>query len=196
VETDASGASYPLAAAAIVGGSVAVAGIRQDSLQGDTAFLGVLHEAGCTVRFTGGGVAVDAPGSPRGVDVDMNATPDVVPTLAAIALFAGAPTRIRNVGHLRYKESNRLEVLAAELATIGAAVVVHDDGLEIRPSPLHGGVLSPHDDHRLAMSFALIGLRTEGIVITQPECVRKSYPRFWEEYSRMTGRPPVFSEGA
>ncbi len=194
VEADASGASYPLAAAAIGGGAVRVPGVREQSMQGDMGFAGLLREAGCTVKFSPEGVVVEGTGTPGGMDVDMNAMPDVVPTLAAVALFAAGPTRVRNVGHLRFKESNRLDALADELRKLGAAVTVHDDGFEIAPVPLHGATLSPRDDHRLAMSFALVGLRTEGIVIENPGCVRKSFPRFWEEFEQMTGRPLSFTQ--
>jgi 3-phosphoshikimate 1-carboxyvinyltransferase len=121
----------------------------------------------------------------------MNAMPDAVPTLVAASLFASGETRILNVGHLRYKESNRIETLANELGKLGARVSVVDDGLVIHPVPLHGAAVSPHDDHRLAMSFALIGMRVPGVVVEQPECVSKSFPRFWEEFGRLIGTPII-----
>jgi 3-phosphoshikimate 1-carboxyvinyltransferase len=129
VEPDASGASYGLAAAAITAGEVTIEGMRLDSMQGDTGFVRLLGRMGCTVEEREGGVRVR--GAPRlsGIDVDMNAMPDAVPTLAAVALFAATPTRIRNVAHLRYKESDRLGALATELQRLGADLVSHDDGL-------------------------------------------------------------------
>ncbi|HTX99690.1 MAG TPA: 3-phosphoshikimate 1-carboxyvinyltransferase [Bacteroidota bacterium] len=187
VESDASGASYPFGAAAIAGGEMCVEGLHTQSLQGDTAFVRVLERMGCTVRENGGAMAVSRTGELQGIDVDMNGMPDVVPTLAAVALFAGGPTRIRNVAHLRFKESNRLETLAEELRKLGAHIDVHDDGLSIVPKALRGASLSSHDDHRLAMVFGLIGLKIPGVVINGAECVTKSYPAFWDELGTLAG---------
>ncbi len=185
VEADASGASYAFAAAAIAGGEVFVPGISRRSLQGDTGFLDVLERMGCSVREHRGGVSVERRGSLHGVDVSMNSMPDVVPTLAAVALFAEEATRIRDVAHLRHKESNRIETLAGELRRAGAAVRPEDDGLTIMPGELHAASIDPHDDHRIAMSCSLIGLRVAGIRIGNPLCVRKSFPSFWEEFSKI-----------
>lgn len=187
VETDASGASYPLAAGAIAGGEVFVPGAREDSRQGDAAFGAMLRSMGCTVMERDGGMHVQG-GPLRGISRDMNGTPDLVPTLAAVALFAEGPTHIANIGQVRHKESNRLEGLAEELRRLGADVRVSGEGMEIRPAPLHGALLDPHDDHRLAMAFALIGLRVPGVEIENPDCVRKSFPGFWKEFERMYGR--------
>ncbi len=186
VEPDASGASYPFGAAAIAGGSVAVEGFRRRSLQGDAAFVEVLARMGCSVGEDTTSLTISRMRSLTGIDVDMNAMPDCVPTLAAIALFADGPTRIRNVGHLRYKESNRLETLAEELRKLGARIEVSEDGMQIIPVPLHGAVMQTHDDHRLAMIFALIGLRIPDILIEGAECVSKSFPAFWEEMRSLT----------
>ena len=186
VDADASGASYAFAAAAIAGGTVAVPGLT--SLQGDVGFVDILKQMGCDVEVGSGEVRVRRRGLLHGVDVDMNRMPDVVPTLAVTALFATGRTRIRNVAHLRFKESNRLEVFAAELRKTGALVRVTGDGLEIDPVPLRGATLDPHDDHRLAMSFALIGLLVAGIRIENPDCVRKSFPTFWKEFGTLSGR--------
>jgi 3-phosphoshikimate 1-carboxyvinyltransferase len=116
----------------------------------------------------------------------MNSTPDLVPTLAAVALFAEGMTRLRNIAHVRHKESNRVEELARELSRLGADVRTTADSLEIHPAPLHGSLLDSHEDHRLAMSFALVGLRVPGVLIDNPECVRKSFPKFWDEFDLMT----------
>jgi 3-phosphoshikimate 1-carboxyvinyltransferase len=179
VEADASGASYAFGAAAIAGGTVTARHVRKDSLQGDIGFVGLLEEMGCLSFRTTGGLALSRTGPLRGISVDMNRMPDVVPTLAAIALFADSPTRIRNVAHLRHKESDRLGVLAAELRKFGGAVTEYDDGLGIVPSKVHGATIDPHGDHRMAMACALVGLRVPGVVITDPDCVRKSFPQFW-----------------
>ncbi len=186
VEADASSATYPFAAAAICGGSVSVADLAEDSMQSDVGFLDVLERMGCTVNREGRHVTVTRSGALCGIDVDMNEMPDAVPALVAAALFAETPTRIRNVAHLRFKESDRLGTLAEELTGLGADVSVVEDGLEIRPARLHGATLDPHEDHRLAMLFGLIGLRIPGIVVEQPECVQKSYPRFWEELDKLS----------
>jgi 3-phosphoshikimate 1-carboxyvinyltransferase len=185
VEADASGASYAFAMAAIAGGGVIAEGARTDSLQGDVGFLNILREMGCEVAAGTDGVLVKRERTLRGVDCDMNTMPDVVPSLAAVALFAEGITHVRNVAHLRYKESDRLEALATELRKLGALVTVHPDGLEIVPVPLHGALLDPHDDHRLAMSFALIGLRVPGVRIENPGCVKKSFPGFWSEFEKL-----------
>jgi len=190
VEADASSATYPFAAAALCGGSVTVPGLAVDSMQSDAGFLDVLARMGCRVQWEGSQVTVQRSGPLRGIDVDMNAMPDAVPALVAVALFGESPTCIRNVANLRFKESDRLGTLAAELARLGADVRVTDGGLDIHPAPLHGAQLDPHDDHRLAMVFGLLGLRIPGILVETPECVSKSYPRFWDELEHLsTNRP-------
>jgi 3-phosphoshikimate 1-carboxyvinyltransferase len=186
VEADASGASYPLAAAAITGGEVYVPGILEGSRQGDAGFPRILRLMGCDVAYDRKGVRVSGTGHLRGVTVDMNGMPDVVPTAVVVALFAEGPTRITNVGQLRLKESDRAEGLAAELAKLGGDVRVIGDDIEIHPAPLHGALLETADDHRRAMSFAIAGLRVPGVEIDNPDCVRKSYPEFWKAFDAMT----------
>ena len=187
VEPDASGASYFFAAAAIVGGEVLVEGLKRESLQGDLKFVDVLEQMGCSVTYGATGIKINSSGVLRGIDIDMNSMPDVVPTLAVTALFADGPTRIRNVAHLRYKESDRLQSLASELQKLGASVTLKEDGLEIAPSPLRGAQLDTYDDHRLAMSFALAGLKVPGVRFENPECVKKSFPTFWREFEKLYG---------
>jgi 3-phosphoshikimate 1-carboxyvinyltransferase len=182
VEADASSATYGLAAAAIAGGEVVIPGLWGTSHQPDAAFLGILGRMGCSLQETREGVSLRRGGELRGIEVDMGDCPDAVPALAAVALFASGPTHIRNVGHLRHKESDRLSAIAGELRKIGAAIVVEEGGMKIQPGPLQGGMMETHNDHRLAMSFALIGLRIPGIVIDNPRCVAKSFPRFWEAF--------------
>ena len=185
VEADASGALYPFAAAAIAGGSVFVPGIRAASLQADAGFPAILQEMGCLVHHQEDGTVVERTGPLKGLNVRMNGMPDAVPALAAVALFADRPTRIEDVGQLRFKESNRLEGLASELEKLGANIRVEGDGLTITPCPLHGGLLGTHGDHRLAMSYAAVGLRVPGVIIDDPDCVRKSFPRFWQEFDHL-----------
>jgi 3-phosphoshikimate 1-carboxyvinyltransferase len=181
IEPDASAASYFLAAAAITGGTVTVEGLGTSSVQGDVAFAEVLEHMGCTVAREADSLTVT--GAPmRGVDVDMNAISDTVMTLAVTALFADGMTRIRDVGHIRHKETDRLAALATELRKLGATVDERPDGLVILPP---AGILparvETYDDHRMAMSFALAGLKAEGVTILDPGCVAKTYPRFWED---------------
>jgi 3-phosphoshikimate 1-carboxyvinyltransferase len=185
VEADASGASYAFGAAAVAGGVVTASHVRRDSLQGDIGFVGLLEAMGCVSSRTAGGLTLSRTGPLKGIAVDMNRMPDVVPTLAAIALFADSPTHIRNVAQLRHKESDRLSVLAAELRKFGAAITEYDDGLGIVPSSLHGATIDPHGDHRMAMACALVGLRVPGVVISDPGCVRKSFPQFWGQLASL-----------
>jgi 3-phosphoshikimate 1-carboxyvinyltransferase len=189
VEPDASGASYAFAASAIAGGEVLAEGVHLPSLQGDIRLLEILREMGCTYKDTPEGVVVSRAGALRGVSVDMNTMPDVVPTLAVVALFAEGTTTIRNVAHLRHKESDRIQVLADEFRKMGAVIRTEEDGLAVDPSPLHGAELDPHDDHRMAMVFGLAGLRVPGVRVDNPGCVKKSFPRFWEEFERLRSFP-------
>lgn len=184
IEPDASAASYFWAAAAITGGSVRVPGLGRDSLQGDVAFCDCLEEMGCRVECDAQGISVTG-GRLRGIDADMNAISDTVPTLAAVALFAEGPTTIRGVAHIRYKETDRLGDLARELRRLGAEVEEREDGLRIQPAPLHGVEIETYNDHRLAMSLALVGLRVPGVVIRDPACTGKTYPRFFEDLASL-----------
>jgi len=185
VEGDASGATYPFAAAAVAGGEVFVPGVLPTSHQPDARFPEVLRMMGCMVEVREGGTRVSRRGPLRGIDVAMNGMPDAVPALVAAALFADGETRIRGVGNLRFKESNRIEGYAGELRKLGGEIGVEGDVMIVRPAPLHGALLETHDDHRLAMSFAVVGLRVSGVKIEDPGCVRKSFPSFWEELERL-----------
>jgi 3-phosphoshikimate 1-carboxyvinyltransferase len=190
VEADASSASYPMATVAVAGGRVVVDGLTPTSHQGDVAFEGVLGAMGCTVRRTEGSCVVERdPGVGLvGIDVDMAAISDLVPTVAAVAVTASTPTRIRGVGFIRAKESDRLGDLAAELGALGADVTVTADGLKIEPvARLHGARLATHHDHRLAMAFAVLGAVVEGVEIEDPDVVSKSWPGFWRDRAAMLG---------
>jgi len=188
VEADASGASYFWAAAALTNGSVTVRGARLESVQGDIGFLDVLKTMGCRIEESGEGITVIGPDRLKAFDSDMNDMPDLVPTLAVLGLFAKGTTHIRNVSHLQYKESDRLEALHEELQKAGGSITRSDDGLEIGWSTMRDARLDTHEDHRLAMSFALIGLKVPGIVIEGTECVSKSFPNFWEEFDKLYER--------
>jgi len=188
VEPDASAASYFFAAAAITGGEVTVRGLNRRSLQGDVAFCDCLEQMGCQVHWGENEITVRG-GPLRGIDVDMNAVSDTVQTLAAVAGFAQGPTRVTGVGHIRHKETDRIGDLATELRKLGAEVAESDDGLVITPRPLHGAEIDTYDDHRMAMSLALVGLRQPGVVIRDPACTGKTYPRFFEDLQQVTTQP-------
>ncbi len=181
VPADWSSAGYPFAAAAIAGGEVRVPRLRRDGTQPEEDFVTVLEKMGCGVRADTYGVTVarDARQPLRGVDIDMSAMSDLVPTLAVVAACATSPTRIRGVGFIRHKESDRLGDLAHELRACGIVVTEHDDGLAIEPAKLRGCTVQPHDDHRLAMSLALLSLREPGIAVDDASVVAKSWPSYW-----------------
>jgi 3-phosphoshikimate 1-carboxyvinyltransferase len=184
VEPDASAAGYFWAAAAITGGDIGVTGLGPDSLQGDVRFVDLLARMGCRVTPSAAGLRVEG-GTLRGIDADMNNISDTVMTLAAVACFAEGPTTIRNVAHVRHKETDRLAALAAELRRLGAGVEEFADGLRIRPRPLRGTEVLTYNDHRMAMSLALVGLRVAGVVIHDPGCVAKTYPNFFRDLDRL-----------
>ncbi|MCS6829505.1 MAG: 3-phosphoshikimate 1-carboxyvinyltransferase [bacterium] len=187
VESDATAASYFFAAAAITGGRVCVRGVTRNSLQGDIRFVDILEQMGCAVRWLPDAVEVTGTGMLRGVDVNMSDISDTFITLAVVAPFAHSPTRIRGVEHARYQESNRVSVVAAELRKLGIDVEEHIDGLTIYPGTPQSGVVQTYNDHRIAMAFALIGLRVPGIVIADPECVQKTFPNFFEKLQELEG---------
>jgi 3-phosphoshikimate 1-carboxyvinyltransferase len=182
VEPDASSASYPLAVAAVAGGAVAIPGLGVGALQGDARFADLLGEMGCETVWSDDAVRVRRGGDPlRGIDLEMADISDLVPTVAVVAAVAESPTRIRGVGFIREKESDRLGDLAGELRTAGVDLDETDDGLDIRPSRdrLRAARLATHHDHRLAMAFGVLGTVTEGLEIEDPSVVTKSWPGYW-----------------
>jgi 3-phosphoshikimate 1-carboxyvinyltransferase len=185
IEPDASAASYFFALAAITGGSVAVDGLGKSSVQGDLAFVDLLEHMGCRVERGKDSTTVHG-GPLRGIDVDMNAISDTVMTLGVVALFAQGISRIRNVAHIRHKETDRITALAAELRKLGATVDEHPDGLVIiPPAAIPSARIATYDDHRMAMSFALAGVKAPGVTILEPGCVAKTYPDFWVDLARL-----------
>ncbi len=186
VEGDISNASYFWAAAAVTGGSITTRHIYPHiTSQGDISFLDILQDMGCTVIKGDNSVTVRG-GVLKGIDVEMSAMPDMVPTLSAIALFAEGRTFIRNIRHLRYKESDRLKAIEDELTRLGAHVEALEDGLIIHGgNVLTGTVVDPHNDHRIAMSLAIVGLKVQGIILKNPSCVNKSFPTFWDLWDRL-----------
>jgi 3-phosphoshikimate 1-carboxyvinyltransferase len=184
IEADASSASYFWAAAALTGGRVTITNLSLESSQGDAAFPEVLGRMGCAIESTPAGLTVRG-GPLQGVTVDMATMPDLVPTLAVLAAFAAGDTVITGVAHLRHKESDRLAAVAAELGKLGIEARESADGLVIRGGAPKGAVIHTYNDHRIAMSFAVAGLKIPGVVITDPDCVGKSFPEFWEFFHRL-----------
>jgi 3-phosphoshikimate 1-carboxyvinyltransferase len=189
IEPDASAASYFWAYAAISGGRITVSGLTRKSLQGDVRFVELLEQMGCRVEECEEGITVYG-GKLRGIDADMNDISDTVMTLGAVACFAEGPTTIRNVAHIRHKETDRIAALATELRKLGAIVEERTDGLTITPTPLRGTAVETYNDHRMAMSLALIGLKIPGVVIRNPGCVAKTYPDYWTDLDKIGGQQP------
>ncbi len=192
IEPDASNASYFLAAAAVIPGSkVTIKGLGFRSVQGDAWFAErVLQPMGAAVIYEPDAITVMAPatGGLRGIDVDLNAMPDMAQTLAVTALFAHGPTTIRNVGNLRVKETDRMAALRTELEKLGAVVTIDGDDLTIQPPPkLLPAAIDTYDDHRMAMSFAVAGLHptSPGLTLHDPACVNKTFPDFFEYLERL-----------
>jgi 3-phosphoshikimate 1-carboxyvinyltransferase len=186
IEPDASAASYLFAAAALTGSTITVEGLGTESIQGDLAFVDLLEHMGCTVVREATSTTVTG-GPLRGIDVDMNAISDTVMTLAIVGLFASGITRIRNVAHIRHKETDRIAALATELRKLGATVEEQTDGLILfPPAAITPARVATYDDHRMAMSFALAGLKAPGVTILEPGCVAKTYPGFWDDLARLS----------
>jgi 3-phosphoshikimate 1-carboxyvinyltransferase len=181
VEPDCSQAGYFWAAAAITGAAVKVRGVRKDSFQGDVRFTELLAAMGCKVLETKDGIEVVG-GSLTAIEADMGDMPDLVPTLAVVAAFARGTTIIKNVAHLKAKESDRLASVLNELTRMGIDATYQENGLAIRGGIPCGAEIETYGDHRIAMSFAVAGLKVPGICIKDERCVEKSFPNFWEVF--------------
>lgn len=188
IEGDASNASYFWAAAAVTGGSVTVDNVPVPSMQGDALLVPLLARMGCFVEQRGGGIRVSGPETLEPISVDMGDMPDVAPTLAVVAAFADGTTEISNIAHLRIKECDRLSATAAELMKMGVAVDEFPDRLLIHGSSgsgMHGASIRTYNDHRMAMSMAVAGLRVDGVMIEDEQCVAKSFPDFWDRFEEL-----------
>jgi len=190
IEGDASNASYFWAAAAVTGGRVTVDNVPVPSLQGDAMLVPLLARMGCDINQAGNGITVTGAGRLEGINVDMGNMPDVVPTLAVVAAFAEGLTEITNIGHLRIKECDRLHAVVTELTRMGAAVeefadrmIIHGEG----GRNLHGARIETYNDHRMAMSMAVAGLKVPGVRILEEQCVAKSFPDFWQRFAQLQG---------
>jgi 3-phosphoshikimate 1-carboxyvinyltransferase len=185
IEPDASSASYLFAAAAITGGHVRLDGLGRESTQGDYRFLEVLERMGCRVDRSPAATDVWGPQRLLGVDEDMQDISDMAQTLAALAPFADGPTAIRNIANTRLKETDRIDAMATELRRLGQSVDEFPDGLRITPQPVQPAAIATYDDHRMAMAFALVGLRSPGIRIREPDCVAKTFPDFFARLEQL-----------
>jgi len=187
IESDASAASYFFAAPAISGGWVEVANLSHSTRQGDIDFLGVLKKMGCTVTEVSGAIRVNGPENLRGVDVDMSDISDTSMTLAAIAPFANSPTTIRGIASSRIKETDRVAATVTELRRLGVQVDEHPGGMTIYPcQEIQPARIRTYDDHRMAMAFALVGLKVSGIEIENPGCVAKTFPNYFNVLEQLS----------
>jgi len=188
IEGDYSSASFFFLAAAICGSRVTVGNLREDTAQGDRGFLEVLAEMGCSVERAGDGVRVEGTRL-RALERDMGDMPDLVPPAAIAAAFAAGDSRFTNIGQLRVKECDRLAVMVSELAKMGVSAECDDDSLLVRGGgQARGATIDPHNDHRIAMSFAVAGLVTGDQTILEPGCVAKSFPDFWERFGAFAAK--------
>ncbi|MEM9410369.1 MAG: 3-phosphoshikimate 1-carboxyvinyltransferase [Planctomycetota bacterium] len=184
IEPDASAASYFWAAASICGGTATVKGLNKQALQGDICFVECLRKMGSHIQYGEDFISVSGKAK-RGIDVDMSDISDTVQTLSAVALFVDGETTIRGVAHNRVKETDRIGDLATELRRLGATVQEHHDGLTITPGNLRAAQIETYQDHRMAMSLSLVGLKQPGIEILNPACTAKTYPRFFEDLQKL-----------
>ena len=179
IEGDYSSASYFFAIAAVTGGMVEVTNLNPASVQGDRMFVEALGRMGCRVTYQADTVRVERTGDLTGITIDMSSSPDTVQTLCMVAAMASSPSRITGISHLKYKESDRLKATADLLNGLGGNAHMTGDGIIINPVPLHGGTIDPGDDHRTAMSAAVLALTRGDITIRNAECVDKSFPDFF-----------------
>jgi 3-phosphoshikimate 1-carboxyvinyltransferase len=187
IEPDMSTASYFFAAAAVTGGQVTIPMIDpRQSLQGDSKFLEVLTQMGCVVTQAGTDLCVQGPSVLHGVEIDMGDFSDTFMTLAALACFADSPTTITNIAHTRLQESDRITAMRTNLQALGINVEEGRDSLKIFPSSPRAGIINSYDDHRIAMAGAILGLRTDNIVIDNARCVAKTCPEFFAMWDGLT----------
>lgn len=180
VEPDVSSACYFYALAALTGGSVTVRNVHWSSIQGDIHFLKVLERMGCTIKDAEDGILLQGPKQLRGIDIDLNNSSDQTMTLAALAPFASTPTIIRNIEHIKHQETDRMQAIHNELTRMGIHCEFIDSGLRIEPGKPKPAIIETYDDHRMAMAFSLVGIKTNGIVIRNPSCVRKTFENYFE----------------
>ena len=188
VEPDMSAACYFYGAAAITGGLALVRNVHMDNSQGDRKFLEVLEKIGCSVTESEEGIVVEGPadGKIKGIDIDMNDFSDQTMTLAAMAPFASEKVHISHIGHIRLQESDRIHAIVTELTRVGIHCEETEDSITVYPGKPHAALIETYEDHRMAMAFSLIGLKTEGIVIHNPMCCRKTFENYFELLTELT----------
>lgn len=185
IEPDASAASYFFAAAAVCGGRVRVEGLGSHSLQGDLAFVELLGQMGAEVTVGEHYSEVRAASPVSGLEVDLADCSDLAPSLAVVAATATTPSRVTGIGFIRHKESDRVGGVVAELLRCGVGAIEEDDGFVIEPAPVRPATIETYGDHRMAMSFAVLGLANAGIRISNPGCVAKTYPNFFADLDQL-----------
>ena len=185
VEIDSSGASYFLATTAIIGGQIKINNVNPSSAQGDIHFIDLLEKMGCEIKKGEDYFILKSDGKLKGIEIDMNSMIDTVQTLAVVAAFAEGTTKITNVANLKVKETDRIAALKNELEKCGIKVEAGDDYIIVQGGNPKGTIISTYDDHRMAMSFAVLGAKMDGIMIENPTCVSKSFPEFWELFEKI-----------
>jgi 3-phosphoshikimate 1-carboxyvinyltransferase len=186
VEGDFSSAGYFLVGAAITGGKVKCKNINPDSVQGDKVILDILKNCGAKLTAHSDYIELQAANELSGLDMDMQNYPDLVPTIAVMCLFAQGKSCLRNILILRFKESDRIRAIIENIHRLGGHATLNGPDLIIKPGKLKGAELETYSDHRIAMSFAIAGLRIPGIKIINPSCVHKSYPDFWTHLEQLS----------
>jgi len=187
IEVDFSSASYFLVLAAIHGGRVRIHRAKKESLQGDRRIVHYLEEMGCAVEWDEKGLLLKGVKNELiGLERDLKNETDLVPALAAAAIFARTPSCFKNISHMKFKECDRLTVLSCELSKLGAKVFEKDGNLYIFPKNQYSeALLDPHGDHRMAMAFAVVGTLIPGLKLSNPDCVAKTFPSFFEELRKV-----------
>jgi 3-phosphoshikimate 1-carboxyvinyltransferase len=191
IEPDLSSASAFLAAAAVTGGEVCLSSWPEHTYQPGRMLPKLFEALGCSVTVEGRGLVVRGPDRLQGIDVDLHEYGEAAPTFTALAVLADGPSRLRGIAHLRLQETDRLGALASELGRLGARIDVTADGLAITPAPLHGGTLDPHDDHRLAMAYAVVGLAVPDVKIVNIDTTAKTVPDFPGRWAALLAVAPT-----
>lgn len=188
IEPDVSAACYFYAMSPLLNIPVTVSHVHFDSMQGDVAFIRILEKMGCRAADTPDGILVTPPedGIYHGVTADMSGCSDQAITLAAIAPFADSPTTITGIGHIRFQESNRIAAICTELAKMGIKCEESESSITVWPGFPRPSTVETYDDHRMAMGFSLTGLRSPGIVISNPGCCRKTFEDYFEVFTQIT----------
>lgn len=188
IEPDASAATYFFAAAAITGGRVRIEGLGTETVQGDVRFVDLLERMGARVERTASWIEVAGGTELKGIDVDMSDLSDAAQTLAIVATFASSPTTVRGIEFVKYKETDRIRAVVDQLRALGLTVDQAVDGFTIHPGSPRPGLVDTYDDHRMAMSFALLGLRHPGIAVDNPSCVSKTFPEYFSVLEQLRSR--------